>query len=200
MAIVDYTSLQSAIDSYLARPDLTSFIPDSISMCETDITNRLRIKEMTTSFTGTILGGQLIHPVRFLELSYAYIDKAEPVYLEPKSASWIQEKYPSNNSGEPRFIATTCSFLIFGPYPDSNYTISGYYYKKLDLASDTTNDILSEFPALYLYGSLYHISLYTRDKENGATWKGLFDENIAMARSAYELNRFGGGPLRAVSG
>lgn len=45
--------------------------------------------------------------------------------------------------------STTSSF-IFGPYPDSNYTIQGTYYQKAALlsASNTTNWMVLNFPTL----------------------------------------------------
>ena len=73
MAISNFTNLKTAIANYLNRDDLTSYIPDFISLAESRINNELRVREMevvdtsTTTVSGT-QGYDL--PTGFIEAKY----------------------------------------------------------------------------------------------------------------------------------
>ena len=54
MALVTYTDLQASVAAWLKRSDLTSAIPDLITLAETEIFRKLRTYEMETAFVGTI--------------------------------------------------------------------------------------------------------------------------------------------------
>ena len=66
-------------------------------------------------------------------------------------------KYNSTQtSGTPNFFTIVGSNILLGVQPDSAKTLQINYYKNLTALSDSnaTNDILTNYPELYLYGSL----------------------------------------------
>ena len=200
MAITNYTTLQTAIGTWLARADLSALIPDFITLAESDINSTLRCRYNEASASDTIASGVVAVPTGYLELVAAYIDKSVPVYLEPKALSWILEKYPSSNPSEPRFIGRRVADFVFGPYPDSNYTIQMYYHKKLDLATDTTNDVLSNYPEMYLYGALFQAAAYTRDTEKEKAWGAKFFSSMERANMEEGRSVVSGGPTASGVG
>ena len=68
--------------------------------------------------------------------------------------------------------------LIFGPYPDSAYTIKGRYYKKLDALSDsnTTNWFITNAPDLLRYAALCEAAPYIQN-----------DARINVFESKYQM-------------
>ena len=59
MALTTYEELKSSIADYLNRSDLTSVIPDFVTLCEADMNRTLRTREMTLR-TRAALNGQFI--------------------------------------------------------------------------------------------------------------------------------------------
>lgn len=200
MAITNYTTLQAAIGKWLARADLTAEIPDFIAMAESEMDQKLRCQYNESSASTAIASGVIAVPAGYVAMKACYIDKAEPVYLEPKSLSFILAEYPSSRTGSPRFFARRTSDFVFGPWPDSNYTIQQYYYKGLDVATDTTNDVLTNARDVYLYGSLYHAAIYTRDADQEQKWGNKFWSTMTVLNESEIRSSVSGGPIAATVG
>ena len=66
MALTNYTELQASIADFLNRSDLTSVIPDFITMAEADMNRTLRIKEMSVRTRAPLNSQYLKLPVDFL--------------------------------------------------------------------------------------------------------------------------------------
>jgi hypothetical protein len=94
-------------------------------------------------------------PADYMEMKFAYVNQTPTQRLERRSAEWIYANYPQrSSSGLPLFFARESTNLIFGPYPDSTYTIKGVYYKKLSALSAGVHALFTSNPDLYLFGSL----------------------------------------------
>ncbi len=65
MALTNYTELQASIADFLNRSDLTSVIPDFITMAEADMNRTLRIKEMSVRTRAPLNSQYLKLPVDF---------------------------------------------------------------------------------------------------------------------------------------
>ena len=78
------------------------------------------------------------------------------------------------------------------------------YYKAFDSlsASTTTNFILTNHPAVYLYGSLYHASNFIRGiaPDTVAQWQQLFVTAINNITGMDEKEQHNGSPLIQRSG
>lgn len=134
----------------------SSLVADLITVGETRIFREVRCREMETAFSASISAGMLSLPSSYLALKTAYVDSAPNVSLERRPAEWIRLTYPQNSgSGIPQFIARYGQNFIFGPYPDSGYTINGIYYKQPSAISGSAlNAVFSTNPDLYLYACL----------------------------------------------
>lgn len=62
MAIVDYSTLQASVASWLARADLTATIPDFISLAEARINRDLRVRKMQKVRYGLASSGRIPLP------------------------------------------------------------------------------------------------------------------------------------------
>ena len=109
--------------------------------------------------------------------------------------------FPTRSStGKPSYIAREGSNFIFGPYPDSAYTIKGIYYAKLTALSDsnTTNWFTSNAPDLLLWAALCEAEPFLKNDERIMLWQSKYD----MAKEAIQREerdeQFSGGGLAAT--
>jgi hypothetical protein len=65
---------------------------------------------------------------------------------------------------------------VFGPYPDSNYTVKGVYYKQLTALSDsnTTNWLTTDAPDLLLWATLSEAAPFLKDDARIGIWEGKY--------------------------
>lgn len=194
--ITDYNSLVTAVTDYLARSDLTPFIPNFIQNTEEKLYGTLRIRTMETALTGTIANGVLAVPADYLELKYIYLDSSPVVFLERTTPEIIYTKYRSN-SGRPLEIAREADNFIFGPTPDGSYDVAGIYYKKLTAlsTSNTTNWFTANAPELLLYGALLEAQPFIRNDARIATWQTLFDQSYMRVDRQNKRERTSGSTL-----
>jgi len=196
MSITTYNELKTAIANRLRRADTASYVDDWITLAETDIYRRLRTEDMETSFTGTISSGVAALPSSYIDLKFAYVNTTPVVFLQRKTARWIYEKYPTRAAdGKPAFIAREGTNFIFGPYPDSGYTVNGVYYKNLGALSSTAHALFLANPDVYLYGSLYMAVRDLKDNNGIARWQGLYEQSIANAQRSSEQEEHSGSTL-----
>jgi hypothetical protein len=161
--ITSYATLQASIASFLHRTDMTDIIKELIADAEIRIANDLRIKAMEDAYSEAIASGSVALPSGFIEWKFLYVDGDSSQKLERRDEEWIYTNYPSRSGGgKPVFFAREGETLIFGPYPDSAYTVKGRYYKKLDALSDsnTTNWFITNAPDLLRYAALCEAAIY----------------------------------------
>lgn len=203
MAIETYTDLKAAVADWLARDDLTTQIPDFIRLAEADIYRRLRVRGAEKAISQTITAGVVAVPTDFSAWKHCYLD-GSPVYpLEVVSAAWLLSAYPTRSSdGVPGYIAQDAGNFIFGPYPDSGYTLRGTYYARQSAlsASNETNWLTRECPDVLLYGALWAARGYLEDDERALGWRALYEQAIAAVKSEGRWGDFGGGPLQIQVG
>ena len=169
-------------------------------LAETDIFRRLRLRNMETAFTDTISSGTIALPTSYIDLKFAYISATPGRRLKRKTAAFIYERYPNRtSSGEPSFIAREGSNFIFGPFPDSNYTVNGVYYKNIGPVSSSAHAVFTTNPDCYLYGALTFAVREQKDDKGIARWEPLYEKSIQAAQAVSDREDYSGGGLEMVS-
>lgn len=191
MAITSFTTLKNAVVDWLSRDDMGSAVETMIGLAEARIYRELRIRAMETALSDTIASGVIAVPSDYLELRYAYVDGAEAVSLEPRNPEWITANYPRRSSdSKPVYIARDDDNFIFGPYPDSTYTIKGSYYAKLTAlsSSNETNWFTTNAPDMLLYATLLHSAAYVGDDQRAQLWSLGYEDakRLVIAQDAKE--------------
>lgn len=174
MAISTYAELKTAVDNWLARDDLTSRVPEFITLGENRIYREMKVRQMETALSSTIASGVIAVPSGYTEMKFAYVDGSPVQPLTRMSLEELYNQYPTRSSDrKPLFFARNGSNLEFGPYPDSGYTIKGVYYKKLDALSDvnTTNWLTDEAQDLILFASLAEAKAFIMDDPRIEIWE-----------------------------
>lgn len=175
MAINSYATLQTSVANFLHRADLTSIIPDLITLAEKRINREVRTADMETAHNAAISSGVLAVPSDFLAWKSVYVDASPVRILRVKPLDWLWEKYPTRSSdAEPRFIARNGSNFEFGPYPDTGYTIKGTYYKRLTSVSTSWNALATANPDLYLMATLCEATPYIKNDSRIIIWESKY--------------------------
>lgn len=199
--ITSWATLKTEVANKLHRSDLTSDIPLFIQLGESRIYRDLRVRQMETALSSVIASGVIAVPSGYLELKNAYVNSTPTAPLIRKDAEFIYNRYPTRSAdGKPIYIAREGTNFIFGPYPDSAYTINGIYYKKLDLLSDsnTSNWLITDAPDLILLASLAEAADWLRDDPRIAQWEAKYRAIKDRVQRRDEDEEFSGSPLAAT--
>lgn len=205
MALTSYTTLKASIANWLNRSDLTDEIADDfIVLTEADFNSKLRVRKMITQSTITIDSETESIPTGFLQVRDFYILSGSTKYpLRYMTPPQMDQVKGTSVTGVPQAYTILGDTFRFTPKPDSSYTGYLNYYKKFDALSSTnaTNFILTDHPAIYLYGSLFHAANFLGgyNPQQVQTWQQMY----ATALERLELNdredQFSGSPLQIRS-
>lgn len=183
MSITNYSELQSAVSNYLARSDLTSYIPDFIVGAESRIhqgggepfmTEALRIREMETSTSiGFTAGPTQSLPSNFLEFRRLYVSAQPNRKLEQLPPEEFWGSVPTNASagGLAAFYTIEGSNITIGP--SESITLNVVYYKQFDPVSTASAGgltLLAKHPHVYVYGALMEAAPFLHNDERVQTW------------------------------
>jgi|TARA_R100001463_G_scaffold64960_1_gene118138 hypothetical protein len=203
MALATYSDLKTSIANWLNRSDLTSEISeDFIVLTEKDFNSKLRIRKMNaTDSSFTIDSETKALPTGFLQIRDFYIlqggTKYALRYITPAQMDQIKG---SSTTGLPVTFTILGDNFRFAPSPDSSYTGVVNYYKEFDPLSDsnTSNYILSNHPAIYLYGSLYHAANFLGGIEPRQVqqWQQMYSTALERLERNDREDQYGNAPLQ----
>ena len=200
MALTTYAELKTSVGDWLNRSDLTTAIPDFISLAEAQIERNLRTRQMVSRSTATIDTEYAAVPADFLETKSFKLNTnpVTPLQFETiDSMDTLSVVYSS--SGKPRFFSVVGGQFRFIPVPDSSYTGELTYYAKLSKlsTSNTTNWLLTAAPDVYLYGALMQAAPYLQDDARITTWASLYKAGLEELKLADDRGATSGGTLIA---
>jgi len=198
MALTNRTELLAAVADWLNRTDLTTVIPDFVSLAEAEMKRRLR--RATESTTIYISAGNMNGPS----------DMAEPISLSLSTASpgrdiplrlatpemLVEVRARKATTGRPTHYAFYDGQLQFAPTPDQSYDGILLYAQQLTplTVANPTNAVLTEAPDLYLYGALLQATPYVEHDERMGLWQFKFDDAIEQLNEMRQRESYGGGP------
>jgi len=201
MSISTYAELQTAVANWLHRDDLTSRVPEFITLGETRLFRELRVKDMETSFSTAITSGTVTLPTAYIDLKYAYIDASPVQWLERRPAAWVYEKYSTRSAdGKPKVIAREASTFIFGPYPDSAYTVAGVYYKNIGPVSSSAHALFTNNPDLYLFAALLEAVPFIANDKRVQLWAAKYADSLSRLQAQSDRETYSGSTLAVRAG
>lgn len=191
MAIIDYSSLQSAAAGYLHRTDLTSSIPDFISLAEARLNRRLRIRAMENRATGTASSGLIPLPTGYREARALHVASGGAYkridYVTPEQSAL----YPDSGS--------TSAFTVVGsniellPAADLAYKL--VYYKAMDPLSAGQNWLILNAPDVYLYATLLEATPFIKGDARIQLWQGMLETAITDLEAEDRGGSLGGNTI-----
>ena len=200
MAISTYTDLKTSVASWLNRDDLTSVIPDFISLAEAGINRDLRHYKMIERADATLDSRYVQMPTDWMETVRFSITSGDTYRLELVSRDDMLEyrQKTADASGRPRFYANIGDTIEVFPTPDADYTMQLQYYAKTPALSDSnaSNWLLLDAPDVYLYGTLIQSAPYLQDDARTQTWAALYAAALQSLQKASDDTRFAGSGIR----
>ena len=200
MAITTYAELQTSIANWLNRDDLTTVIPDFISLTEAGINRSLRHYKMINRVDATLDSRYVQMPADWMETVRFSITSGNTYKIELISRDDMLE-YRQNTadvSGRPRFYANIGDTIEVFPTPDADYQMQLQYYAKTPelSTSNASNWLLASAPDIYLYGALVQAAPYLNDDARTQTWAALYASAMQSLQKASDDTRFAGSGLR----
>lgn len=184
MAVISsYSTLQTKIAEYLARDDLTDYIPDFIQYAENKLYRTLNLRNEETALSVSITSGVAAVPTDFKTLKFAYKDNTPVSLLRWVGIEELYSDYPDrSSSGTPSVIAREGSNFVFGPV-STDGTLKGIYYKKLDpLRTTDPSWYVTNAPEVLLYGALLEAAPFIQGDERIPVWQQFYNEAVATLR------------------
>jgi hypothetical protein len=181
VALTTYATLQTAVASWLHRSDLTSVLPDFVTLAEADLGRelRLRLQETTANLTTVVSQSTAALPTDFREPLECFITWTgcgkRPLYQV------LPEKLPySAAASPPDYWAIDGANVLFADPIDSitDYTISLRYLMGFDLSANSGAGntaaayLLAKYPDAYLFGTLLQAGEYIgANEQRMARWE-----------------------------
>lgn len=206
MALNSYVNLKASIRDWSHRNDMEdSLLDDFIDLAEQDMYHNsdmhLNIRDMEKRATATVSTTE-----RFLALPDGFIQMRRLKLNLAQGDTDLKFMAPDQLllqgvSGQPKFYTVT-SQLGFDRTPDTAYTIEMQYFASETPLSDanTTNDVLTTFPKVYLYGALSFLYSFTIEPELETKYRALFLDAIRGANTTARAGRYGSAPFIRTEG
>lgn len=207
MAVISgYASLQTAVSDYLARSDLTTFVPNFIQNWEE------RFYRQPKNFGHWMLTGSLsvafttdaTVPTDFLSGRSFYLNGQMSNPLIVSSIEQLLLKYPrTGTSGTPRWIARSGASFVLGPRPSGSFTLNGQYYAKPTLLRSFAADAAAHYlivnaPDMLLYGALLEAEAFIKNDARIAVWSAAHQQAMADYRDLIKAQNFSGGAMQTL--
>jgi hypothetical protein len=199
MSFATYSDLQTSIANYLARSDLTSIIPDFITLAENRLRRELRIRQMLKSVTtSTVSGDATVElPSDFLEIR-DFVVMTNPIQpLSYSSPSSLSNDLRTSEVGVPLSYTILASEFQLAPAPDGIYTLKMLYFAAPPYlsSSNASNVFLNVAPDGLLYGALVEAEPYLMNDARINTWGSMYDRAITSLIKSDEEGQYSGVPL-----
>lgn len=197
MAITSYSTLKTAIATWMHRSDTTTQDDEAIDNFEAKFNRRLRIKNLETTTTGNMVASTatIAVPTDFLEIiSFTYAPSTGAVrkleYITPQQGDALE----LSGTAAPQWYSFVGGLIRLYPTPDSAYAYTIRHYQRLSALSSTTgyttNWLISNNPDIYLYGSLVDLCAFTGDDPRLMVWKQGLEEALSELDRADRRERF----------
>lgn len=186
--ITTFATLKSEILAIIGRAPA-----DPVYQMVTQEINRdLRLLEMQS--TQTVAEAATVTLASdFSEIVSVYRNSDPRMTLTPTSPHVIHGMYQT--TGTPSHYAVVDGNLLLNRPGDGTNLIIRYYAELALLsANDDTNDVLTEYPDIYLYGSLYHHAALIGDQRINV-WAQAYEGAKSRAQKSDTKARHGAQPL-----
>ena len=202
MALTTYTELKASIADFLNRDDLTTVIPDFITLAESQINRDVRHWKMEARSSGQQTGGDeyMQIPADWVESIRLHLTGTGTSVVNLISRDAMADKRERNDdtSGTVMYYTHADGQFQLYPTPSADTDFELLYIQKLDALSGSNADnwLLLEAPDVYLYGALIHSAPYLVEDERVAMWAQRYSASVARLNEASESARFSGSGLR----
>lgn len=197
MALSNYGELKTAIADFLNRDDLTSVIPTFVALAESQIARDLRHWRQERRVTTTLDERFENLPTDWIEGIHLYLSDGSQIEYASVAEIGRQKVLTNDTAGKPRLYTINSGQIEFYPAPDDEYTLTMVYYARIPAFAVDADDnwLLSNYPDVYLYGSLLQSAPYLAEDARIAVWAQLYGASVKNLGDDSTRARSSGGPL-----
>ena len=203
MAIGTYAELKTAVANWLDRDDLTDRIPEFIALAEARMNRVLRLRMMESKYTASTVAAQRNYnlPTGYVQMRNFQINTSPITPLQYVSPEIYDRLWGGSTGGTPQFYTIIANEIQLGPIPGSVLTMEMLFYKKITAlsASNTTEQMLTDNPDIYLYGALLEAEPFIMNDERVALWAKGFAQAVADLQEQDNKDRHSGSALRVMN-
>ena len=199
MALANYVDLQASIASWSHRTDLTTLLPDIVTLAEARISRDIRLRKQITTTTLTCVSGtqSVSLPTDWLEFENISVSTSPSRQLVYVTVEQLDATYSSSVTGTPSFYTIEGDTVLFGPIPDAAYSIAAVYYARFaSLITSSTNWLMTTHPNIYLHACLVEVFSYLRDKDQIAFWLSQYLAGVKALQDQDDEAMHSGSALR----
>lgn len=200
MALTTYSELQASIADWLDRTDLTTIIPDFITLAEAEFNRNIRVSQMENRATTSTVVGQDYYalPTDYLALRDIQIEGTTITTLNYMAPEEVDVHYDSADTGIPKFYTIVGNEFQLVPKPDAVYTLEISYYQKIPVLSDsnTSNWLLAAYPDIYLWGSILQAEPYLQNDQRMPLWRASLGKALEELTNSDRKYRWSGSGMR----
>jgi hypothetical protein len=177
-----YAELKIEVADFYERNDLSSVLDVFIDLCEAEMQRELKLQSFEATANVTMTAGSGALPTGF--------NKARSVYWSGQPNRILRYVTPDElnrmNASDP---STVGFYSIVGTNlkvaDDQSGTLVIVYTANFTplSGSATTNAILTNHPAVYLYGSLTHAAIYCKDFEGASAYRRVFEVELSQIKA-----------------
>lgn len=190
MALNTIAGMEAAVSDWTNAGLTATQTRDLITLGEDRIYRELRVRDMEASTSVAIASGVVAVPADYIEMIDARIDATPVRKLQRKTTDWIYENFANRTAtGIPLYIAREGANFIFGPDPDSSYTlILRYYARPATAVAGTLAGIVESAPGLLLFSALAESEPYLGRDQRIVVWeqKYQFIKNLVESQDMDE--------------
>lgn len=206
MSLDTYANLKKEIIDWSHRDDLDLKIDTFIDLAESEmLANKVEPLQLRSEETLSAFATNTTD--RFAALPTGYqssrklriqIVNGESYELRFRTPSQLNIK---SHTGLPQFFTVTDQ-IEFDRVSDQVYAGEIQYYQDFTAlsSSNATNDVLTNFPTIYLFGALWALRKHTNEPQAAAGFYQDFIGAIRGANKKDKLGRYGPAPIMRVEG
>lgn len=164
MTISTYAELQTSVASWLHRADLTSQIPDFITLAEAKLNRKLRLRAQENTATDTV-SATVALPTGFVEMKSLTVSAGGENY----PLTYVTPELITSETGQPSSYSIVGDNIVF-QNSSTGYAYTLVYYKPFDSLSAGVNWLITNAPDVYLYATLLEAAPYMKNDKRIETW------------------------------
>ncbi|CAB4140958.1 hypothetical protein UFOVP399_40 [uncultured Caudovirales phage] len=192
MPLSTYAELQTYIAGDLNRSDLTTAIIDFIRMTETEMSERLKCREMDVRATLTVTDGEADIPAAMQSIRAMRLATTPFTRIVPEGLEALEGRDPAQSGGQPTY-ALTAEKIVF--WPVTSTTVRVTYRRDVPALSTGVNWVLTEHPHLYIYGTLWQAHMYLKDDARASQYMNLFAGAITSLNERDVVSQISGAQM-----
>ena len=193
MALSNYSELKTEVEAFSHRSDLTDKMDTFCLLAESVINKDLRTHDMEKRLSITFDDAFEDLPSDYLEIRALHVEDGNcRVPIKQYTPQQLDRLY-SAATGTIGGFTIQGGQLELRPAASVTATVDGeltYFARVPTLVTNSTNDIFTNFPLIYLSSMLVQLSLYLQDEEEINRWSQMYDSQISEANKSSQGGRY----------